>query len=113
MKVHGSDPLAGLKDLMIRAKEAGPADASESARAGRAAGTDGRDSVQLSDTAQEIQRLRDGIADIPDVRGHLVQQLRDEIASGQYHVDGTRVAEALMHEELLLAGSEDDGFSDI
>ncbi len=113
MKVHGSDPLARLKDLLTRAKETGAHEAGRSGRGAAAGGPGEADSVQISGTVQELQRLREAIADNPDVRERLVEELRDEIASGRYHVDGTRVADALLHEETLLAAAEGDGSGDV
>lgn len=103
MKVHGADPLSRLRDLVNRTGESEAADATGRAQGARPGGADGSDSVQLSPVAQELNHLRDLMSETPEVREQLVASLRDEIASGRYQFDGTRLAEELLRESAALA----------
>ncbi|RMG47391.1 MAG: flagellar biosynthesis anti-sigma factor FlgM [Acidobacteria bacterium] len=112
MKIPGSDPLHRLRDLLDRleggrtAGRAGPGSSEGPAESG------GADSVQLSERARELQRLRAALMETPDIRQELVDRLRDEIASGRYRIDGTRIADELLREADRLAVPADDGRGD-
>lgn len=98
MKIQTNDPMARLKQALDRLE-----DADRSRDAGRARDSltsKPQDAFQISRQAQEFERVRDAAMASPEVRQALVDQVRDEIASGRYRVDGTRIAEALLHEEL-------------
>lgn len=106
MKVNGSDPLSRLRDLLRRIDESDRTQAEKADRSSRsgspADGPASSDSIQLSVRAQEIQRLREAIEKSPDLRQELVDRVRDEIASGQYRIDGTRIAASLLEEDSIL-----------
>lgn len=100
MKVDGSDPLGRLKGLLDRIQKQDQVtqgqEAQKGASAEGAAGT--KDRLVVSSRAQELAALRDAVEASPDVRRELVEQLREEISSGRYRVDGTRIADALLRE---------------
>ena len=101
MKVSGSDPLSRLRDLLRKIDEperSGKAEEAESTSGERAPEVAGGDSFQLSGRALEMQRLRQSLEASPDVRQELVQRLRDEIASGNYRIDGSRIVDGLLEE---------------
>lgn len=106
MKVNGSDPLSRLRDLLRRIDESDRTQAEKGEGATRSASppesSASSDSIQLSVRAQEIQRLREAIETSPDLRQELVDRVRDEIASGQYRIDGTKIAASLLEEDSLL-----------
>lgn len=103
MKVSGSDPLSRLRDLLRKIEE--PERSAKTEEAGptstdRATDAAGGDSFQLSGRAREIQNLRQTLEASPDVRQELVQRLREEIASGNYRIDGSRIVDGLLEEML-------------
>lgn len=105
MKVTGSDPLSRLRDMMDRLDETDRASRTQSGdRKGEErteAASGSGDTVQFSERAQEIRKLRDAIDTSPDLRQELVEQLRGEIASGQYRIDGTKIAGGILSEESM------------
>ncbi len=105
MKVTGSDPLSRLRDMMDKLDETDRASRTQSGDrkdGERAEATPGSgDTVQFSERAQEIRRLRDAIDTSPDLRQELVERLRGEIASGQYRIDGTKIAGGILSEESM------------
>lgn len=56
--------------------------------------------LELSPEAREFVRTRSRIETIPDVsRGERVAQLRSLVARGAYHVDGERIADAMLQDD--------------
>ena len=103
MKVHGTEQLDRLRDLLSRTNESDAVDASNRQKGGRPEGAGDLDTVQLSPEAKEMQHLRDLMSETPEVREQLVNSLRDEIASGRYHFDGTHLADELLRESYALS----------
>lgn len=64
--------------------------------AGEASGVRGGDSLTLSAQAQEVQRLREALASVPDVREDRVRALAESVASGTYRVDADKVATQIL-----------------
>ncbi len=104
MKVDGSDPLSRLRNMLDKMDETDRTARTRSSEVAAAPGKDRSsstgDSVQLSERAQEIHRLRDAIEMSPETRGELVARLREEIATGQYRIDGTKIASAMLEDDL-------------
>ncbi|UCF66053.1 MAG: flagellar biosynthesis anti-sigma factor FlgM [Acidobacteriota bacterium] len=108
MKVHGTDPLGRLQNLLDRLEGADKLEPSDARWAhGQAPPPAARDAIQLSEQAQELGRLREALASSPEIRQELVERLREQIGSGLYRVDGTRVADAMLREELVHAPAGD------
>jgi len=83
-RIHQQDDVSASRDSKTSAAQASQ-------------GTSG-DSVTMSSRAQELAALREAIDSSPEVRREMVEKLREEISSGLYKVDGTRIAEALLDE---------------
>jgi negative regulator of flagellin synthesis FlgM len=99
MKIDGSDPLGRLRGLLDRIQQQDQAAPTrESGRSAEGAAGSAQDSVTVSSRAQELAALREAVESSPEVRRELVEKLRDEISSGRYRVDGTRIASALLEE---------------
>lgn len=71
------------------------------------AGADGKppagktDKVELSSRAQEVLRLREQLAAVPDVRAEQVEALRRAIADGTYRPDYQALAEKLLKQKVV------------
>lgn len=60
-----------------------------------------QDRIQISEHAKELQRIKT-LVDRPDtVREARVEQIRQSVASGNYTVDGTKVADSMIRQMLL------------
>lgn len=59
-----------------------------------------RDQVTISDQAQILHRLVEQVRAQPELRDARVAELRAQIASGEYQVDGDALAELLVDEGL-------------
>lgn len=57
--------------------------------------------VDLSAKAQEFQRIRQILDQIPDVREEKIRELKDRIESGNYTVDSGKVAARMLGESLI------------
>lgn len=87
--------------------------ADQSRKSGRSKSVDGApgktavrtDRVQVSNARQHMEVFRSALDAIPEVRVERVEQLRAEIASGQYEPpDAEEVAEKMISEALFLNG---------
>lgn len=94
-----NDPIATsiARTYTRQVAAAGPGAANAYAAAARQVGARSRtDSVALSSTMQEAQRVRGVASDQPDVRVDRVAALRLAISSGTYKVDNGALAAKLM-----------------
>jgi negative regulator of flagellin synthesis FlgM len=57
--------------------------------------------VDLSPKAKDIQRIRQVLDQIPDVRQGKIQELKERIESGNYAVDLEKVAAKMVAESLI------------
>ena len=57
--------------------------------------------VTLSSAARDIQQAEKAIKELPDVREEKVQELKDQIETGTYDVNGEKIAEKMMRESLI------------
>ncbi|HLJ56770.1 MAG TPA: flagellar biosynthesis anti-sigma factor FlgM [Chthonomonadaceae bacterium] len=56
--------------------------------------------VEISTSAQDIQRIKDVIAQLPDVREDRVQALKAQVESGTYHVSSEDIADLMIRRAL-------------
>ncbi|OGQ88322.1 MAG: flagellar biosynthesis anti-sigma factor FlgM [Deltaproteobacteria bacterium RIFOXYD12_FULL_56_24] len=54
------------------------------------------DRVVLSSGSLEVQKVRDILAQTPEVRADRVKALKEEIARGEYKIDPARLADKMM-----------------
>lgn len=67
-------------------------------------GVQGADALAMSTTGQEIQKVSQALAGLPDLRADRVAELKAQIEAGTYHVSGTAIAGSLLRratEQLL------------
>lgn len=63
---------------------------------GTSAAGRGGDTVQLSDNAERVARMSEALQKIPDIRMERVQELRKQVAAGEYAVGARAVAEKML-----------------
>lgn len=63
--------------------------------------SDGKDALELSDQARELQEIKAGLRDLTGVREEKVEQLKKEIRSGAYRVNAGKIAGEMIRERLL------------
>ena len=59
------------------------------------------DTVNISDTAKEIQEVRKQLDAIPDVRTEKVEQLKNQVENGTYEVKSEEIADKMLREALF------------
>lgn len=59
------------------------------------------DKLNLSREAQEMKRIREVLAQTPDVRVEKVKQLKKSIQLGTYEVKGEEIAEKFVQSQLI------------
>jgi negative regulator of flagellin synthesis FlgM len=57
-------------------------------------------SIEISAKAQDIQKVKQAVEQVPDVRMDRVLQLKALVESGQYHVSGEEVADLMIRRTL-------------
>lgn len=55
----------------------------------------GKDAVALSETAKELSMVQKMLSDVPDVRAEKVEQLKEQMRSGQYSISAQEVADKM------------------
>src|SRR5690606_41972129 len=91
------------------AKKVGVAGASAPANAAKPAadGTSGRpagETVELTSSAQLLERLEKTLASLPEIDRARVDAVKAAIENGEYESDAERIAPALHHNESTLGG---------
>lgn len=61
----------------------------------------GKDALELSDRARELQEIKNGLKNLSEVREEKVEQLKRWIKSGTYSVDAGKIAGEMIGERLL------------
>lgn len=59
------------------------------------------DSVEISGRARELQFYRARLKELPEVRAHLVESVKKELAAGKYRVDSKAIAAGILEERRL------------
>lgn len=57
--------------------------------------------VSLSSAARDIHQARKVVEKLPDVREEKIQELKDQVKSGKYDMNGEKIAEKMVSESLL------------
>ena len=61
----------------------------------------GEEKVELSARARDIQKIKNILEDVPDVRKEKVTELKQSIDNGTYNVSGEMAAKKMLEESLL------------
>ncbi len=59
------------------------------------------DNVQLSARAQEFNRIKDVLGNVPDVRQERVDELNKQVAEGSYKSDPAKASENIVTDSLV------------
>ena len=70
-------------------------------KSGEATAKSKLDQVSLSGTAKELNKLKEIVNSIPDVRADKVETLKNFIASGSYNVKGDDIAGKLIKSSIV------------
>lgn len=60
------------------------------------------DTLSISDSAQQLGKLKEAVASLPVVDTQRVEQMKQAIKNGSYEVDPAKVADKLMQFESIL-----------
>jgi len=94
MRIQGRDAV--LQAVVSRVSGNGPRQAG-----GADAPAAQEDSLTLSPPARDVQRVRDHLATLPDVREERVADLRARIERGDYHVSDEDLADSILQSGAL------------
>jgi negative regulator of flagellin synthesis FlgM len=98
MKINGSDGYTPIQNLIQRIRSEGGQRASQ--QQGQAVSVGER--VEISPQAREIQKLKEILEQMPEVREKRVEELRALIHEGRYKVDLEKLSDRIL--ERLLMG---------
>ena len=73
--------------------------AREAGRGGKSAA--GADQADISQNGKDLQTVMNRLRSLPDVRGDLVAGLKQQVSSGTYRVDSSRVVDGMLQERKL------------
>jgi negative regulator of flagellin synthesis FlgM len=60
-----------------------------------------RDKVELSQTVREVNKAREELASIPDIRAEKVDEIKRQIDDGTYKIDGNKIAFNMIRQSLI------------
>ena len=60
----------------------------------------GEDSVELSQSARDLQRAQKALPDLPDIREDKVAALKQQIENGTYNIRADKIAANMLKESL-------------
>ena len=98
MKINDSNAHINFETYAQKTREAAGAHENPPAVSG---GDPPVDKVVLSPKAREIQEARQQLDEIPDVNESRVAQLRLQVDTGVYKIDGNQIAERMMRDMAL------------
>lgn len=98
MKVHDNSVHINFEAYAQKTRDASGAQDRAAAPTGESAPVD---KVVLSPKAREIQEARKLLDEVPDVNEPRVNELRLEVETGVYQIDGSRIAERMLREMTL------------
>lgn len=98
MKINDSSVHINFETYAQKTKDAAGAREQPLAVSG---GNAPADKVVLSPKAREIQEARQLLDEIPDVNASKVEQIRLQVDTGVYKIDGTQIAERMMRDMAL------------
>ena len=64
--------------------------------AAKASGSSEAERISFSEESKEVERLKQAIGDLPDVRHEKVEAIKGKLASGDYEVPMDKVAEKIV-----------------
>lgn len=98
MKITGDNHLANIDAYVKNIKDKKKIDASS----GRASGeVIAKDEVVLSPEAKEIQKAKELLDSIPDIRKEKVAEIKAQIEDGTYEINGEQIALKMIEESLI------------
>jgi negative regulator of flagellin synthesis FlgM len=105
MEITGPNPNLSV-DAYLQAAGSRSADAQQQQKSEAAAPGFQSDRVELSGQAREAQQAMAALKEMPEIRTDLVSDIKTEVDSGTYKVDGAKTAghmldEAFMNEQVM------------
>ena len=97
MKIVGGHGLANLDAYVKNVRDRKGTDSLSAKGTGNIIS---KDEVVLSSEAKQIQRAKELIDALPDIREEKVAEIRARIEAGEYEIDGERIAEKMIQESL-------------
>lgn len=98
MKINGSGGYTPIQSLIQRVRSQEELRASQPQAQGQAVG----EKVEISPQAREIQKLKEILEQMPEVREKRVEELKSMIQEGSYKVDLEKLSDRIL--EALLLG---------
>ncbi|MEA3547857.1 MAG: flagellar biosynthesis anti-sigma factor FlgM [Thermodesulfobacteriota bacterium] len=56
----------------------------------------GRDRVELSSGSRDVRKIQEILQETPDIRLDKIQELKEKIEKGEYHVDSLQLADKML-----------------
>ncbi|MFP4086553.1 MAG: flagellar biosynthesis anti-sigma factor FlgM [Desulfobacteraceae bacterium] len=98
MKIAGESRLANLDAYLKGIRDKKRTDASSGKGSGEVSS---KDQVVLSPEAKQIQKAKELIGGLPDIREEKVEAVRSRMQEGSYEIDGEKIASKIIEESLL------------
>lgn len=94
-----------IVQFISQGNKSAPAEKMQGPREEGKAGVAG-DRVEISPQSRDLQRVRQVLAQTPDVRAEKVAALKKAVAEGRYHVNAEEIATKMVREILVESGKE-------
>lgn len=98
MEINGNNTSVSLVSHISKATELNQQDSAKTTATIQQSG--GRDKVELSEQAKEVNRAFEQLKELPEIREKKVGEIQNQIETGTYTVDRGRIAMSMLNESL-------------
>ena len=95
------DKVSGFSPVRAAGQSEGKKAVGEAARPNEVGKTGNEDKLQLSNRGSEVGKLVEQVKEMPDMREEKINQLREQITSGNYNPSSEDIADAILKDEKI------------
>jgi negative regulator of flagellin synthesis FlgM len=98
MEINGNSSTVNLISQINKAAESNHQEPAKTSGKSKPSGNS--DKVELSEQAKEVSRAFAQLKALPDVRQGKVGEIKNQVETGTYRVDGSKIAMSMLNESL-------------
>jgi negative regulator of flagellin synthesis FlgM len=103
VKIIGPEHQQAIKQTKLEKSVQSGGDPKDVETAGEAGTSVPTEKVQVSGRGRDIQKVRDAVSNVPEIRQEKVAEIKEKIANGEYRVRSEDIARKII-EDILKTG---------